>query len=136
MLCDAYIRAGRPDLADCVRHGQLYVELDYILLTPIPCDRPANRIVNRLNRLTRLFDLEEDRSRQLPAHLRDWGLWALDRYSDDTHLSSVIELDTSLFAMRRPAKKMLVEPNPYRRPEQYHYSYFANSNPKHGRTPS
>lgn len=136
MLRDEYIRAGRPDLAECVGQGALHTELGYALESPAYCYRSAESIVSRLNYLTQLFDLDEDADRELPANLREWGQWALDRYRDDPHLSSVIELDTELLAIRRPAVEIPLVANPHRRTQQYHYDYFVQAETSSGDLPS
>lgn len=124
MLRDAYTRAGRPDLADCLKDSDLYSDLNFIFMASTPCDRPEGFIVGLLNSLS--IGLEVDGTENQPETLREWGQRALERYASDPGLKGVIALDRGLQETRKPAPG--AEPKEYcRRPKQWHYEDFISS---------
>lgn len=104
MLCEAYERRGRSDLADCVKSGRRYQRLEYVIgnITLFmyaggkfgdPC------LLGILNGLVDAF--QGDKAGPLPSSREAWFQWALARYIDDPGLPDVMALE-EISALYRP----------------------------------
>lgn len=97
LLCDAYVRAGRSDLAECVRGGRLYQVGRDLLDTNDYTD--AEDILVTMNNITEIFAPPETRC----LSLGEWGVKALDRHKHDPRLQLILKLDEQLASTRQPA---------------------------------
>ncbi|WVQ79860.1 hypothetical protein IAT38_001960 [Cryptococcus sp. DSM 104549] len=75
LLISAYERFGRPDLADCVRHGRLYQCLAYVVNS---CTDPDVGDVNRLREV-----ILGDQAGEPWETLEDWEMAMAEKYRSD-----------------------------------------------------
>nr|XP_031859380.1 uncharacterized protein CI109_005221 [Kwoniella shandongensis]KAA5526452.1 hypothetical protein CI109_005221 [Kwoniella shandongensis] len=89
LLIEAHERAGRSDLADCVRNGRLYQRLEWILFPRHPF---APVRVTDLNGIYDAFsgDDKEGEKGPLFGSFEDWRQIMLDKYEDDKRLKVLV----------------------------------------------
>lgn len=96
LLCEAYDRLGRPDLAGCVRGGRRYQRLHNILFHWNPYFG-EDEAVGQLTGLTRAFEGEDI---ELPASSSDWIDWAKDMNKGNPDLEVIVDLDAKIRKLR------------------------------------
>lgn len=125
MLVDAYTKAGRPDLAECVKDSGLTMDFDRIFMGPTLCDVSEGQLLGVLHRLSTRLGVDNVDTEEQPSTLREWGQRALKRYATDPYLAEVIKLDRYLQETRKPAPGVAKEY--MRRPKQWHYEDFVTN---------
>ena len=119
MLAEAYIEAGRPDLAECLDMTNYFINIEKFVLQPRPCDWDEEDILEMLGSLS--YDLDPDYCyANWPSTLREWGQRALKRYATDPYLADVVKLDRQLQDIRQPVAGVVSGEYP-RRYRQWHY---------------
>jgi len=96
MLCEAYERRGRADLAQCVKEGRKYQRLEYVLgnFTLFSFAGSSNGDAILLGMLNGLVDaLQVAKAGPLPTTREAWFEWALSRHSDDPGLPEIMVLE-------------------------------------------
>jgi len=96
LLCEAYIRLDRPDLAQCVRGGRRYQRLHNILSKWDPYYGEAEAL-GQLTSLTRAFEGEHSK---FPDTLPNWIQWAKEMNKGNPDLEIVIGLDYQFRKLR------------------------------------
>lgn len=103
MLCEAYERRGRSDLAECVKTGRKYQRLEGVvsnlrlfLAYNGPNGDPL--IIGMLNGLVDAF--ERPIADSLPKSRDEWIQWAYSRHSDDPGLPRIMELEKTSIIYR------------------------------------
>jgi hypothetical protein len=96
LLCEAYVRLERPDLAECVRSGRRYQRLHDILFFWYPYFGEA-RTLGQLTGLTRAFEGED---KALPTTLLEWIEWAKEKHTGNPDLDFVVGLDEQFRRLR------------------------------------
>ena len=96
MLCAAYERRGRSDLAQCVKTGRKYQRLEGVvgnLRLFSCCDGPTGDpwVLGMLNGLVDAFQGSNEDS--LPKTRDAWIEWAYSRHSKDPGLPRIMELE-------------------------------------------
>lgn len=130
-MCEAYIAAGRPDLADCARDQFPYVRLKrfFGLHASGSIEAKPEDLLYDLNDFT--WRLGQGGKDDLPATLRDWGIRALKRYESDAHLADVITLDGELQQTRQSdiPRQLPPEQEHWLRTKQWHHGDFVGKTP-------
>lgn len=102
LLCAAYEKRGRTDLADCVRSGRKYHRLQQIIYDQRLFQFDDNeRILGAFNGLTEA--MTESRE-PVSSTLEEWQRSAMSRHRDDLHLAEVIELEAKLKEIKKAAE--------------------------------
>lgn len=103
ILCQTYHKLGRPDLAACVNGARVYQRLDDLIgnrrLMPQQVMNWSG-IMSKFNALTRL--VRGTSAGDLPKTPVQFRTKALQTYSSDPRLATVIELERTLQLSRRP----------------------------------
>jgi hypothetical protein len=96
MLCEAYERRGRADLAQCVKEGRKYQRLEYVLgnITLFMFAGSSNGDATLLGMLNGLVDAFQGyKTGSLPETREAWFEWALSQHSDDPGLPEIMILE-------------------------------------------
>jgi hypothetical protein len=100
LLCEAYERLGRADLAECVRNGRIFHRLDDIT-GYWDSTWGEECTLGRLNGLTRAFRGEDSQSLKTVA---EWIKWAAGKHSKAEGFDTIVAIDKEMQRTRRPAQ--------------------------------
>lgn len=103
LLCEAYLRKGRKDLASCVAQARPYQRLRDLMKDDGWLLMPEERLLGMLNGLTDA--LAPKGPKPLPTSVQQWQEVAMQCHSSDPYLASVVDLEAQMKIIRQsPAK--------------------------------
>lgn len=100
MLCGAYEKRGRPDLAECVRNGRVHQRIRDNITNSEITDLDDPDTLDILNAITDAC--LGARAGTLPKTKDEWISLAMSRHAADPRLLDVVSLDAELKRIRQP----------------------------------